>query len=143
MERRHQHRSGFRDSQPGQPTAGQTCPRKVPAVTTSALPHNAKRFKVPAQNNPVKIWKFRKADWKRFCLLTGESVERLPSPDTSNIERHKRIFARAYYPQPNKISHVAAGRTICHAGTKSARPSIAPSSEPQSELTVMAPPHHY
>jgi len=26
----------------------------------------------------VKCWNFRKADWKRFCLLTGESVERLP-----------------------------------------------------------------
>jgi len=31
----------LRDSRPGQPTAGQTCPWKVHAVTTSALPHNA------------------------------------------------------------------------------------------------------
>jgi len=40
------------------------------------------RLKVPAHSNPVKRWNFRKADWKRFCLLTGESVERLPPPDT-------------------------------------------------------------
>jgi len=29
------------------------------------------RFKVPAHSDPVKRWNFRKADWKRFCLLTG------------------------------------------------------------------------
>ena len=40
------------------------------------------RFKVPAHSDPVKRWNFRKAYWKRFCLLTGESVERLPPPDT-------------------------------------------------------------
>jgi len=33
------------------------------------------KFKVPAHSDPVKRWNFRKADWKRFCLLTGESVE--------------------------------------------------------------------
>jgi len=33
----------------------------------------------------VKHWNIREADWKNFCLLTGESVERLPSPDTTNI----------------------------------------------------------
>ena len=38
MERWHQPRPEFR---PEQPTAGQTCPRKVPAVTTSAFLHNA------------------------------------------------------------------------------------------------------
>ena len=36
------------------------------------------RHKVPFHSHPVKCWNFRKADWKRFCLLTGESVERLP-----------------------------------------------------------------
>jgi len=41
MERRHQPRPGLREFRPGQPTAGQTCPRKVPAVTTSAFPYNA------------------------------------------------------------------------------------------------------
>jgi len=32
---------------PEQPTAGQTCPRKVPGVTTSALPHNATKIQGP------------------------------------------------------------------------------------------------
>ena len=37
---------------------------------------------------PIAIrWRnFRKADWKHFCLLTGESVERLPPPDRPNIQ---------------------------------------------------------
>jgi len=41
LERRHQPRPGLREFRPGQPTDGQTCPRKVPAVATSVLPHNA------------------------------------------------------------------------------------------------------
>jgi len=41
MERRHLPGPGLREFQPRQPTAGQTCPRKVPTVTTSALPHNS------------------------------------------------------------------------------------------------------
>jgi len=43
----------------------------------------------------VKRWKFRKADWKRFCLLTDESVERLPPPDTSNIEEAYQDFCES------------------------------------------------
>jgi len=31
---------GLGEFRPGQLTAGQTCSRKVPAVTTTALPHN-------------------------------------------------------------------------------------------------------
>ena len=50
------------------------------------------RFKVPAHSNPVKRWNFRKADWKRFCLLTGESVKRLPPPDTPDIQRAYQDF---------------------------------------------------
>jgi len=42
-------------------------------------------IKVPAHSDPVKRWNIRKADWKLFYLLTDESVERLPPPDTSNI----------------------------------------------------------
>jgi len=50
------------------------------------------RCKVPAHSDLVKRWNFRKADWKRFCLLTGESVERLPPPDTPDIERAHQDF---------------------------------------------------
>jgi len=52
-------------------------------------------FKVPAHSDPVKRWNFRKADWKRFCLLTGESVERLPPPDTPDIERAYQDFCES------------------------------------------------
>ena len=57
---------------------------------------------------------------------------------------HTRIFARAYYLRSNNASHVAVGRTMCHAGTKSARPSIDPSSEPRWWLTLIEPlsPYH-
>jgi len=95
------------------------------------------KFKVPAHSDPVKRWNFRKADWKRFYLLTGESVERLPSPDTPNID--SRIFVRAYFLRPNNVSHMTVARSMCNAGTKSARPSIAPSSKPQWGLTVTEP----
>jgi len=40
----------------------------------------------------VKRWNFRKTDWKRFCLLTGESVEGLPPRDTPDIERACQDF---------------------------------------------------
>jgi len=41
MERRHLPRPDLREFRPGQPTVGQTCSWKVPAVTMSAFPHNA------------------------------------------------------------------------------------------------------
>ena len=44
LERRHQPSPGLHEFRPGQPTAEQTCPRKVPAVTTSALPHSATKI---------------------------------------------------------------------------------------------------
>jgi len=47
LECRHQPTPGLREFWPGQPTARQTCPRKVPAVTTSALPHNATKIRGP------------------------------------------------------------------------------------------------
>ena len=54
--------------------------------------------------------------------------------------RHTRISARAYFLRLNNVSHVAAGRTMCHAGTKSTRPSITPLSEPQWGLPLTEPP---
>jgi len=53
------------------------------------------KLKVPAHSNPVKRWNFCKADWKRFCLLTNKSVERLLPPDTSNIERAYQDFCES------------------------------------------------
>ena len=53
------------------------------------------KLEVPAHSHPVKRWNFRKADWKHFCLLTDKSVERLPPPDTSNIERAYQDFCES------------------------------------------------
>jgi len=51
------------------------------------------------------------------------------------LRGHTRNFARDYHLQPNNVSHMDVERTMCHAGTKSARPSIAPSPKPQWGLT--------
>jgi len=69
--------------------------RKVPAVTTWRSLITPPRLKVPAHNDQVKLWNFLKADWKRFCLLTGECVERLPPPDTLNIDREYQDFCES------------------------------------------------
>jgi len=50
---------------------------------------------VPAHSDPVRRWNFRKAVGKRFCLLTGESVERLPPPDTPDIEGAYQDFCES------------------------------------------------
>jgi len=53
------------------------------------------KLKAPAHSDPVKRWNFRKDNWKRFCLFTDESVERLPPPDISNIERAYQDFCES------------------------------------------------
>ena len=60
-------------------------PRKFPQSQHRPSLITPPRFKVPARSDPVKRWNFRKAVWKRFCLLIGECDERLPLPDTPNI----------------------------------------------------------
>jgi len=59
------------------------------------------------------------------------------------VRGHTRISARAYFLRLNNVSHMATERTMCHAGTKSGRPSIAPSPEPQWGLTLTEPPLPY
>ena len=61
-------------------------------------------FKVPAHSNPVKVWNFRKVDWKRFCILAGESVERLPAPDTPDIERAYQDFCECLFSAAKQCS---------------------------------------
>ena len=45
------------------------------------------KLKVLANSDPVKRWNLCKDDWKGFCFLTRKYVERLPPPDTTNIEK--------------------------------------------------------
>ena len=55
------------------------------------------------------------------------------------LKGHTWVFVRAYYLGPNNVglSHVAIGRSMCHTGTKSARPSIALSPKPQWGPTLI------
>ena len=76
---------------------------------------------------------FSKVNPSRDCHLPTHQI----------LIGHTGISARAYFLRLNNISHVAAGRTMCHAGTKSARTSIAPLSEPQWGLPLTEPPHPY
>jgi len=87
MELRHQPGSGLREFRPGHPNAWKTCSRKVPAVTTPTLSNNATVAQDFCLQWSDKALELCKADWNRFCLLTGESVERRPPPETANIEK--------------------------------------------------------
>ena len=78
------------------------------------------RFKVPAQSDPVKRWNFRKADWKRFCFLKGESVKKLPPPDTPDIDRaYQNICeyllsaAKQYIPRGRRKNYVPCWDKEC------------------------------
>jgi len=102
------------------------------------------RLKLPAHSDPVKCCNFRKAGWKRFCLLTGESIERLPHPDTLNIERAYQDFceslpsaAKQCIPRRRRKNYVPCW------DIKSARPFIAPSSEHEWGLTLTELHHPY
>ena len=91
----HQPRLGLHEFQPEQPTAGQTCPRKVPVVTMSALPHNGTKIQGSCPQQSGEALELSQGHWKCFCLLTGESVERLPPPDTLDIERAYQNFCES------------------------------------------------
>ena len=89
------------------------------------------KLKVPAYSDPVKRWNFRKAYWKRFCLLTDECVERLPPPETSNIERAYQDFceslvsaAKQCIPRSRRKNYVPCWdkecETLCCSFTRAA-----------------------
>jgi len=140
LECRHQPTPGLREFWPGQPTARQTCPRKVPAVTTSALPHNATKIRGPYPQRSGEALELSQGRleallpshrWIRWEIAT--------SGHTRPFRGHTRIFARAYFLRLNNVSHVAVRRTTCHAGTKSVKSHIAPSSKPQWGLPLTEP----
>ena len=87
------------------------------------------RLKVPTYSDPVKSWNFPKAECKRFLLLTDEFVERLPRPDTTNIEKACQEVSES----------LLSAAKQCIPRAVSARTFIAPSSEPRRELTLIEP----
>ena len=92
LERWHQPRPGLREPRPGQTTAGQTCPSKVPAVTKSVLHHNATETQDSCPQRSGEALELSQGWLEALCLLTDESVERLLPLDTSNIERAYQDF---------------------------------------------------
>jgi len=92
LERQHQPRPGLREFRPGQPTAGQTCRRKVPTVTTMALPHNATKIQGYCPQRSGEALELSQGRLEAILPFTGESVERLPPPDTPDIERAYQDF---------------------------------------------------
>ena len=73
------------------------------------------------------------------AFLSLASLEKcMPSAlKTDSAKKLNQSFAKNYFLRPNNVSHMAAGRTMCHAGTKSARPSITPLPKPQWGLTLI------
>jgi len=49
-------------------------PGKFPRSQHRLFLITLRKLKVPAYSDPLKRWNFRKAAWKSFCLLLGESV---------------------------------------------------------------------
>jgi len=93
---RHQPRPGLREFRPGQPTAGQTCPRKVPAVTTAALPRNATMIQGSCPQRSGEALELSQGRLEAFLPSHRcESVERLPPPDTPDIERAYQDFCES------------------------------------------------
>jgi len=86
-----------------------------------------------SQGRYLSAFAFRQVNPSRDCHLRTRQT----------LRGHTRIPARANFLLLNNVSHVAARRTMCHAGTKSARPSIAPLSEPQWGLPLTGPPRPY
>jgi len=85
-----------------------------------APPSTPPRLKVPAHNDPVKRRNILKAGWKRFYLFAGESVERLPPPDTPDIEKAYQDFcenlhsaARQCIPRGRRKNYVASWDKEC------------------------------
>jgi len=65
---------------------------KVPAVTTSALPHNATTIQGSCPQRSGEALELSQGRLEAFCLLTGEFVDRLPPPDTPDIEKAYQDF---------------------------------------------------
>ena len=91
----HQSRPSLCKFRPGQPTVGQTFPRKVLAVTTSAFPCNVTEAQGSCPQQSGEALELSQGWLKAFSLLTGESVERLPPPNTPNIERAWQDFCES------------------------------------------------
>ena len=142
MEQRHQSGPGLRNCRPWQPTAWQTCSRKFRCLNTDplSLRHRGSRCQ-PTTSRWIAFAKvigialafFSKNALWDCHLRTQQTSRRQPPPDTTNIEKAHQELCDSHYLRLSNRSHVAFARTTWHAGTESARPFIAPSSEHQRD----------
>jgi len=130
MERQQQPRPGLHEFRPGQPTARKSVLGKFPWSQHQPSLITPPKFKVPVHSDPVKHGTFARWVWSAFAYLQMNLLRDCRLRTHQTLSGHTKIFTRSNYQRPNNASHVAAGRTMCHAGTKSARPSINPLPEP-------------
>jgi len=89
------------------------CSRKVPAVTTSALPHNATEAQSSCPQRSGEALELLQG-WLE-ALLPSHRWMRWEISTSGHIKYWEGIpgfFARAYYLRINNASHVAVGRTV-------------------------------
>ena len=69
------------------------------------------RLKDPAHSDPGKRLNFRKADWKHFCILTGESVPILAGIQPAELHRRGATLSlRRRAMEPGHLLHSALTR---------------------------------
>jgi len=143
MERRHQPGPGLREFWPGQPTAWQTCSAKVPAVTTSTFRHNATETQSSCPQRSGEALELSQG-WLEAHLPPHRWIRwEIATSGHNKIEEACQEVCESLLFADNNVSHVSVARTMCHVVTKSARPIIALSSEPQCGLTLIKPHRPY
>ena len=55
----------------------------------------AANLMAPVPSEPVKQWKFHKADWNHYSLLTNEATQGLASSSITNVEEAYQDFRSA------------------------------------------------
>jgi len=141
MERRHQPGPVLRECRQWQPTAWQTSSLDVPAVTTPTPPHRSSKFLPTAIR--WNVGTFARMIGRVFAFLHENPLTDSHLRTQQTSRRHTRNYARAYHLRLNNVSPLGVARIMCHVGTKSARPFVAPSSEPQLGLSLTEPPRPY
>ena len=121
----------------------QTCSKRILAGTISAFSHKATKSQGSCPQRSGEALELSQGWLEARCLLTDESVERLPPPNTSNIERVYQDFcenllsaAKQCMPRSRRKNHVPCWE-------KSSRPYISPSTWPQWGLNLIEPRRSY
>jgi len=138
MELQHQPGPDLCECQSGQPTAWQAFFRKVAAVTTLNLSHNATKAQSSSMQRCGQALELSQV-WLEALLPSHRCICCEIATYGHNIHwtRHMRNYARVSYLQLNNAFQVAVARTTCYVATEGARPFVAPSSEPQCGLTLI------